>query len=574
MRKMTGLLLALCLLGALLPGARAEAQDPVQMAKNLLTEVYGYTEAEAEAFTFDDPGDGLHFAPADHPEWEYFLPYDDETGAWDVSGAKTPFMQDGSYYRYPGEGAVRGLLRRAEEENWFGGWTAEDREALRAALIGLYEQMEVEDPASRLTGAMLEVLSGESDAAGALQTLFEQLFGPVENWSAATLGWRDELLARWGLRLTAGSPLARGIRTFHTNVYYRGGKTADFVRFLEEVPAELDGALGPFRAKGWEALTGGYLRFDTPAATTDGDRENELSGMGLIVLGKEARRLTCILDCRAGAWELWALGENCLPQGQLPAIGLYSHIARFSLTWPLDGERELRMTVLPAVAANEEHGYVQAVCELEACTVVNLRDGSTVLPIATPRYLGEADLSGLPAAWEETDAAHDSVVPEGYVMAGGVHLRADHSSHSEDLGLLTRGVLLPVEEVVDGTEYPWIRTRLGPLKGYVSANYTSYEGWGISETASIAPVPVAEARQALALRGDTGFFGTGLLAPTLAELPAGARMHVLIFNGDWLFVAAPRSEPGWFMDPDSDFGWVRASEVRLASTNAQLDWME
>ena len=51
-------------------------------------------------------------------------------------------------------------------------------------------------------------------------------------------------------------------------------------------------------------------------------------------------------------------------------------------------------------------------------------------------------------------------------------------------------------------------------------------------------------------------------------------MHVLIFSGDWLFVAAPRAELGWFMDPDSDFGWVRASEVRLASMAAQLDWLE
>ena len=102
MRKILGLLLAACLLGPLLPGARGEGADPEQTAKNLLTEVYGYTEEEAEAFTFDDPGDGLHFAPADHPEWEYYLPWDDAAGVWDVGGVTSPFQPKGWYSRYPG----------------------------------------------------------------------------------------------------------------------------------------------------------------------------------------------------------------------------------------------------------------------------------------------------------------------------------------------------------------------------------------------------------------------------------------------------------------------------------------
>ena len=247
------------------------------------------------------------------------------------------------------------------------------------------------------------------------------------------------------------APGEKGIRSCAVTVYYRGDHNASLICFLEETPAELEGAFAPFCAKGWEGLTGGYLRFDTP--TNDREPENQISGMGLVILGQGERRLTCIVDCRAGAWELWPLGEDCLLSGALPAISLDTlHLTRFRLTWALSPEKELRMTVQPSVAARKEEGYVEAVCHIEDCTVVDLSGGGALYPALPHHYLGAADMSRLSlTVTDDETQAQPSLIPEGYVMAGGVHLRADHSSHSEDLGLLNRGVLLPVLDVTDGS---------------------------------------------------------------------------------------------------------------------------
>ena len=71
--KKTIFLLVLLLLAA--STALAE-YDPIQGAKNDLTEVFGYTVEEAENFEFEDNGiDTVRFWPKDHPDWEWFGAY-------------------------------------------------------------------------------------------------------------------------------------------------------------------------------------------------------------------------------------------------------------------------------------------------------------------------------------------------------------------------------------------------------------------------------------------------------------------------------------------------------------------
>ena len=128
MKRFLLLLLAL----AVLPFAAfaADASEPVSSAMANLTEVFGYTLEEAEAFAFDitenDTAWTVAYYEPGHPTWVYTLIVDKATGRG-VSG-DTPFKGP-DYVKYPGENAVRGGLRAARENGWFADLSAENRAA-------------------------------------------------------------------------------------------------------------------------------------------------------------------------------------------------------------------------------------------------------------------------------------------------------------------------------------------------------------------------------------------------------------------------------------------------------------
>ena len=62
------------------------------------------------------------------------------------------------------------------------------------------------------------------------------------------------------------------------------------------------------------------------------------------------------------------------------------------------------------------------------------------------------------------------------------------------------------------------------------------------------------------------------LGGTVAQLSAGPRMHVLCEYDGWLYVCVPRNEPGWLMDVDGQYGFVKTADVRTAASFVQLDW--
>ena len=49
-------------------------------------------------------------------------------------------------------------------------------------------------------------------------------------------------------------------------------------------------------------------------------------------------------------------------------------------------------------------------------------------------------------------------------------------------------------------------------------------------------------------------------------------MHVIIDNGDWLYVDVPQSDIRFLMDVKGTFGYVRKAEVCFLPTPAGLNW--
>ena len=103
-------------------------------------------------------------------------------------------------------------------------------------------------------------------------------------------------------------------------------------------------------------------------------------------------------------------------------------------------------------------------------------------------------------------------------------------------------------------------------EGYVASNYIL---GGVSFSPVMAPQPVAKAKREITLKN-----GTGLFAGTVASFPAGTKMHVVMEDGDWLYVDVPRGEMEYLMDPEGTFGYVKKEDVLMASMICMLDWTE
>ena len=124
------------LMGLMLLASCACAQETQEMARqhalNLLTEVYGYSAEEADAFEMKvvDNNDlwNVEFWPKDHPEWVYTARFSKENGSMDT--VTTPFKGGKAFYGYPGEATMRDGLRLAREKGWFIRWNEQDRQEM------------------------------------------------------------------------------------------------------------------------------------------------------------------------------------------------------------------------------------------------------------------------------------------------------------------------------------------------------------------------------------------------------------------------------------------------------------
>ncbi len=148
----------------------------------------------------------------------------------------------------------------------------------------------------------------------------------------------------------------------------------------------------------------------------------------------------------------------------------------------------------------------------------------------------------------------------------GVNQRTQRSSRSATHGVLNAGTLLPVLERLPGDPSEWIRTKVGFLEGFVVNTYVHD---GQTQSGRLSALPVVEAQKEIPLKK-----GMGLFDGTVQTLLAGTKMHVIIDNGDWLYVDVPQGEIGFLMDVEGTFGYVRKSDVTFLSTIPGLNWAE
>ena len=132
MKKWCALLFAVCLMMGFALAESAEEQCK-EHARNLLTEVYGYTVEESTAFEFETTDENgklqVRFWPVGRPEWVYSGVFDAESGRFRES--QSPFTRGMRMPEsYPGESAGREVLRSAQEDSCFQYWHSNDRNEL------------------------------------------------------------------------------------------------------------------------------------------------------------------------------------------------------------------------------------------------------------------------------------------------------------------------------------------------------------------------------------------------------------------------------------------------------------
>lgn len=559
-------ILTVILLTVLCAGMEAGSAeyDPVQEAGNCLTEVFGYTQEEAAGFVFEDNGiDTVRFWPEEHPDWVYTLNYD----SYGALNGTTPFSGEKNG-GYPGEGAVNTALRTAREQHWFARWDEESRAGFQALIteMGL-----------RYSTALLDALQApQADGADALQAFLCACYGPEYCWTRALIARRDEILAENGLTLPEEMAPEPGVKTWR----YRDFNGLEITRtaFYREAPEELRPLFSQPRLAGWQCLCGALWQNGGKYTGTP----LKSYGNGLAAFEKDGRRLLLILNENDGAWSALPAGENALYAEYdfiiLPENSDFHIIYRISdteraafrvnLVYRNGQSAFCQITEYQRIKKDGDAFRITIPTYETAWTASLYQDGglsrTLTKNIEYLPYLGAMDIAGFPTDMEGISAEREPVIPEGYGVTDGVHLRARTSSRSKGLGTFLPGAVIPLLETLPGDPNPWYRTALGKLNGYVSSVYV-HDGSGFSR----ALPTVARSKAAVSLKK-----GTGLLDGSAASLPAGTDMHVVLEDGSWYYVCVPQGELGWFMDVNGVFGYVKKRDVITAGMACQLDWAE
>ncbi len=576
MKKLSVFLALLCLMVSFSCFAQS-GMTPTEQAQSYLTEVYGYTREEAEAFVFEDDGKGLlTYYPKGRPAWAYRLIHADDR----VIDGTTPFHTD--YADYPGEAAVRGTLRAIKEQKMLDTWAQGGQEALRDALKrnGIV-------PTQALR-AMLEARADSLEGNKLIEAFFLSCFGDEINWPEALREWRDETLAAYGFaRPLVWAERPDGVETISGVDSAMG--TTTLTRFKGAAP---DGLKAVFdaqpRLKGWQCLTGAVLDRQAPI-----DKDALLSpawrGAGLAAFERgDERLLVALRRDESGVWQVFPFGTNALygpPQRLTIDYGSQGHL--FSIRYDHEGETTVFDVSLNTQTLNEqpvgEHCLIRRILfSGPDRTTTIAHDGNgrwSVTEVAgdqrtdrafapaAPMMLGVEDIHAFPRSLEEAMRLSPLPMPEGYTVADGVHLRQHKSSRSRDLGTLLKGAFVQMLGMEPGDPYDWVHAKAGGLTGYISSIYTTAYPESTSQS-QLFPLLLAETTKETDLKNDTGWF-----AGTAQKLPKGTRMHVMMERGRWLYVVIPRRQLHWRMDVDGAYGFIPKDAVRIAPLPIQLDWL-
>ena len=195
--------------------------------------------------------------------------------------------------------------------------------------------------------------------------------------------------------------------------------------------------------------------------------------------------------------------------------------------------------------------------------VVTNRDGvsqSGVISCSVTDEYAAMSLSELPRGEKDLQEWQQEVIPDGYVMIRGVHLRKERSSHSADLGLFNAGAIVQFLGKEDGNPYYWAHVRIGDLEGYMAGNYICFDELGEKGYYFDALLPVVKARGSTSLKR-----GRGLFDGTVADIEAGTKMHVLAEYDDWYYVVVPQETIQARMDIYGTYGYISKDQVESST---------
>lgn len=552
--------------------------DPVPDAYDVLKTVYGYTQEEADAFCMEYLSDHeLAYYLPEHPEWLYTTTFT----KYGVKKCNTPFQSRHSEYQ--NEGALREFLREAWDKQWFINWSADTRNVVAEAVnkAGITPRRELS----------LALITDNIPPEQLIQAIFTSCYGVEPNWTAALVGWRNEVLTQYGVSL---SPIfdvpESGIIRYVIPVGLNSRETA-VCEFRNEIPEELEAfiQIDP-HLDGWTCVTGTIFRLVEYPSTRQAD-----IGTGLAAFEKDGQHMLVVLKRMDDEWKFYPIGNNALEQNSSALLSITaSNQINTNMNIRYDSNDGMHTFDVSIRTVSNALYDSAPLCYMETYEEVSVSGSDRVyidmsssrndewtfieqhnsitknydVVVNYPACMGVMDVMDMPRNITKAQAMV-SPIPEGYALTTEVHLRKDHSSRAADLGTLQAGTLIRVQDTVSGDPFPWIRTTLGLLRGYVCEQYTTVSSEPASFINHAPPLAVAEAKHDIRLKSGTGWFDR-----TIQQFSAGTRMRVIMDKGSWIYVVVPREEypSDWLMDVNGVYGYIKKSDVSIAALGIQLDW--
>lgn len=439
-------IILLLVLALLLPQALAAQGNLIPYAQSHLTEVYGYTQAQADAFVFEDDGAGsLRGWEREHPQWVYTFQYGMQTR--EIRGAKSPFFHP-EFVIYPGEGGIRDILNLAGEQGWFQNWNPASLQAFAEAL----QRYNSAQPSIELLAGLS---IGDISASQAVEGLFSAFVGPKGARPPAADAWLKEVLDQQGLQPDGPYLLPLGEAVTLENPYIR---SVVYTRFTTPVPAGLQGVFSHPKLAGWACIEG---------ITMERSLTSEFGvDIGFAAFEKEGARLLIMLVREKGKeWALYPVGENALRRGLnmtiRPKAGMMNG---FQIIYDIaPGQREVFEV---NIGGDSREG--RYACRLEKYERSDASKGYVFTAQSTPQgwdlleIRGEdrqslhvdgrmfaymeaiTDIENFPHNLQAWSQMPGSLLPPGYAMLNGVRLREKATTKSPSLGMFHPGTLLQI----------------------------------------------------------------------------------------------------------------------------------